>query len=327
MTKTQQRSLRTEVLLSSAVILGLILAAELVFRAMVPGLSANSRTLAAAPERSARLIEAATEGRPTVLVLGNSISGEGIDGEQLADLIADAGLTVQLEHQPADTTVMRDWFYEFKNLFVAPGAAPDWLVLPVGDAAPLRRVNERTEDLMFSFVTWSDMPGFVERNDIRGLEEVCGTVFGKLSALYGFRGRFQKRVLVTLASRYEELRYQMRESGAATSGEDQISEDAQWARALAALAQEHGTEVLIVAMPTDAIESTIPETDRALARELGWGVIAPGLGHEWTRADRPDGLHLEAPARARFTALLATELVRVLRSGEAPEGDRLLAPQ
>lgn len=283
-------------------------AAELGFRSIVPSLSANSRVLAEAPDRAARI---AASDATTVLVLGNSISGEGIDAGQLRELL---GAGVELEHQPADTTVVRDWYFEYRNQFVGRGAAPDWLVLPVGDAAPLRRVNARTEDLMFSFARWRDLDDLYRRADERGVEAAFGLVAAKASALYGFRGRLQKRVLVTIAPGYEGLREAMRARGSTFDGEDVVSQDEAWARLLAAEAAAAGTRVVVVAMPTNVIEGVLPARDRALAEELGWTVLEPAAGVEWAEGDRPDGLHLEAPARARFTAMLAPALSAVLET-------------
>ena len=319
MSAESRRALRTDIVVTLALLVMVVVAAELAFRSVLPNLSANSRTLAVAPERAASIAEANAAGETTVLVLGNSISGEGIDPVLLADRMAEAGTPTRLEHQPADTTVVRDWYYELKNLFVEEGAVPDVLVLPVGDAAPLTRVNARTEDLMFSFLDWSDLPDFMRRSGVDGFEDACSVVLGKLSALSGFRGRFQKRVLVALAGRYEELRLAMRDAGEATSGEDEVFAERQWAELMDDLAEENGMDVVVVAMPTNVIEGRLPADARAFAGELGWGVLEPGADAEWTPEDRPDGLHLEPDARRRFTELLAPALADHVAASAAGE--------
>lgn len=316
--------MRVDILVTLAFLVAVLGAAELGFRTLVPNLSANSQTLAAAPQRAAAIRE--FEGT-SVLILGNSISGDGIVAESLQESLGEA---VLIAHQPADSSVMRDWYYELKNHFYLQGAAPQWVVLPVGDAHPLTRVNQRTEDLMFSFVSWSDLPAFFARAEAadeaqraamelpldlrRGerLEERLGVMLGKASALYGFRGRVQKRLMVAVAPRYEELRYEMRTAGVATDGTHDVSTDPLWAELVAEITASNSTSVLVVAMPSDPLESVLPETAVAIAEEYGWQVIAPGLGHAWSDEDRPDGLHLSPEAAARFTALLAPELAEII---------------
>lgn len=304
--------MRTEIWVSVLSVLALLACAELAFRSVLPRLSANSRTLAEAPQRADALREANGRGDRTVLILGNSMSGDGIDADRLTTQLASAGVPVHIAHQPADTTVARDWFFEFENHFVARDAAPDVLVLPVGDTAPLRRVNARTEDLLFSFVRWSDLPLLVTVGDTEEFEDAAGTVFAKVSTLYGFRGRFQKRVLVAAVPRYESLREAMRGAGATLSGEDEISTAAVWVERLAASAADAGTEVIVVVMPTEPLAEGMPAEDLALAERLGWSVLAPGADAAWAPSDRPDGLHLIPEAAERFTDLLATDLAPLL---------------
>lgn len=312
MNRSPRRALRTEIWVSTLVVLGMLVCAELAFRSVLPRLSANSRTLAAAPERAAALRDASARGEQTVLILGNSISGDGIDAQRLAEELAAADSPAHVAHQPADTTVARDWFFEFQNHFVDRGAAPDVLVLPVGDTAPLRRVNARTEDLLFSFVRWSDVPLLISSDEDADFEDASGIVFAKLSTLYGFRGRFQKRVLVAAVPRYEQLREAMRGAGATLSGEDEVSTDPAWAERLADAAANAGTEVVVVVMPTEPLAGGMPPEDAQLAEGVGWTVIAPGAGATWAPSDRPDGLHLIPAAAERFTDLLAADLASIL---------------
>ena len=322
--------MRVDILITLAMLVLVVGSAELAFRSIVPSLSANSRILAQVPERAAEI--RAFDGT-TVLILGNSISGDGIDAEALQVALGNSALIV---HQPADTTVMRDWYYELKNQFYMRQSVPDWVVLPVGDSHPLTRVNQRTEDLLHSFLSWSDLPSFFERSEAGGarqnseqgvveeprrgdvFEGRLGLALAKASTLYGFRGRVQKRVLVTLSSGYEELRYAMRTAGVATDGTHEVSSDPLWAELFAELTASNSTRVIVVAMPTEPLESTLPDADAAIAAEHGWRVVAPGLSGVWSADDRPDGLHLSPDASARFTALFAAVLAEELESEATP---------
>ena len=69
------RTLAADILRTALVLVTLLGAAELGFRAVVDELSKNSRTLSLHGERAARIAAAPGE---TMLILGNSVSGDGI---------------------------------------------------------------------------------------------------------------------------------------------------------------------------------------------------------------------------------------------------------
>ncbi len=286
-----------------------LLAVELGFRALLPHLSANSRILAASRARVETIADADT---PTMLILGNSVSGDGVDPTLLATELADRGLPFAIAHQPADNTVMRDWFYQLDNQFIRADAAPDVLLLPLGTIPPLTRLNERTEDLLFSFLRLADLPEFLQRADVYGFEERSGIVFGKLSALHAFRGRLQKRVLVELIPGYETLRMAMLEAGTTTDGEFVVRSDKRWAKLMARLTERADIRVVLALVPTEPLDRGLPSSDAKLAARLDWPVLDPGRDVTWDGEDRPDGLHLGPDARERYTRLLAAELAELL---------------
>lgn len=302
-----------DVVVTLAWIVAVLLVAELGFRAIVPRLSANSRSIAASETRATEL--AAWDG-PTVLVLGNSISGEGIDPGMLNDALEQAGSPARVWHQPADTTAMRDWTFELDTLFVDRGAVPDVLVLPVGFERPLARVNARTEDLYQSFLGPGDLRVLFELDGVEGLEERSGARLSKASALYGFRGRIQKRILVALVPGYEDMWGAIRR--AAEQDTELVTNDA-WAERMHEITEALGIRVVVVAMPSVALEGRLPDEDRALAERFGWTVLEPAAAVTFDETERPDGFHLTEPARERFTRLLAPAFVSWLEtSGEDP---------
>ena len=283
-----------------------LVVAELTFRPLVPFLSVNSRTIADYEARSRRIQE--NEGGPSLLILGNSMSREAIDAELLDGELSEMGLDVLVEHQPADSSIMRDWYYELKNLFIAAGAKPDLLVLPVGDGHPFLRTLPAGEDLLQTFLSLSDLPSFIRYSEIEGFEAMAGVVFGYASALGCFRGRIQKRLFVSFVPGYEQLQTAMVER--APRGEPRWT--TQWFEMLAELTDEHGIEVIVIALPTDALGGRLPERDRELASEVGWTVLEPGRDESWAAEEVPDGLHLTRAAQRRFTQLLSPALASIL---------------
>ena len=280
--------------------------AELAFRPLLPSLSINTRTIAEHEERSRRIRE--NEGGPSLLILGNSMSRESIDAELLDSELRALGLDVLIEHQPADSSIMRDWYYQLKNLFIAARAVPDFLVLPVGDGHPFLRTQSAIEDLLQTFLDLADLPSFVRYSEIDDFEGIASIVVGHLSALACFRGRIQKRLFVTFVSGYEQLQSAMVESG--PGGEPRLT--TQWFELMSELTLYHGIEVIIIALPTHALGGQLPDRDEELARRVGWTVLEPGRDVTWSDEEVPDGLHLTQNAQRRFTRLLAPSLARLL---------------
>lgn len=296
-----------------AVLLGLVVL-DLAFRTRVPTLSLNSRTLAGHAERAARIREAGEV--PTVLVLGNSSSRTAVDAGRLSQALARLGTPAVVEHQPSDSSNARDWYYQLKNMFVARGAVPDWVVLPDGTASPLTRVEAGTEDLLFTMLAWGDLPEYFALSGIRGFEERAAVVFSKASALYCFRGRVQKRVLGTLVPGYAEVREALAgEVAREGEGEGAPGTDPTWIRRLATLAGAHGVGVAVVPLPTSALGGRLPEPERVLAASLGLEIWELAPDGPWPEDEVPDGLHLGEEARARFTDLLAGPLHEALARG------------
>jgi hypothetical protein len=302
---SHRRVLATDIIRTLLLVLGLLAVTELGFRAVVPALSKNSRTLAAHAERAERIAQAS---EPSILILGNSVSGDGIDAEMLATAWAAQGFVAQIEHQPADSSAMVDWFYQLKNQFVAVNAVPDVVVIPVGNPYPLTRINPQTEDLLYSFLTWDDLPAYLARAEVVDFESRAAVYAGKLSALYAFRGRLQKRVLSTLLPGFPTLRGAMLDARA--PAEARVTPV--WAEALAALAAEHGIQVIIVAMPTAPLEARLPDATREVCARLGWTTVEAGQGFTLTPEELPDGLHLEPEAARRWTQHLAPRLLEAI---------------
>jgi hypothetical protein len=307
-------SVRRDVSVTGAVLVAALILVDVGFRLVLPDLSQNSRILARAPERAERLRAASARGELTVLVLGNSIGRDGIDPHLLGDLLRARGIRAHLEHQPADSSDVRDWYYQLKNQFVAAGAVPDLLLLPVGNLDPLIRQTEPSEDLLYSFLRPADLFEFFALSAITDMDERAALVLGKVWAVYGFRGRLQGRVLTELFSGYPDLHAWIRRSGVNDAATERRGRrvTALWAERLDALADRLGIRIVVIAMPTSDIEGRLPRADREVAERLGWQALEPAAAGGFGARERPDGLHLTPAARAHFTRLLAPHLARLL---------------
>lgn len=305
------RGLPRDVLLTVVFVAGAVIAADLAFAAIVPRLSINSRTLAQHGERAERI--AASE-RPTVLILGNSMSRDSIDAPRLRELLAEHGADVLVEHQPADASIPRDWYYEFANQFVERGAVPDALVLPVGDGRPFVRTKPPIEDLMQTFLRFDDLPTYFEVSETTDFDERLDVVCGCASALYCFRGRLQKRVLTELDPGYEHLRTAMQSARPRRTGPP--ASNPRWIEMIADLAREHDVRVIVVPLPTRDLNGRLRDTDREMAESFGWTILEPAADVPFSDEELPDGMHLVPEAKLRFTELLAEPLAEALVEDE-----------
>lgn len=303
-----QPTLAADILRTALVLLALLGTAELAFRAVVDELSKNSRTLSVHSERAARIAAAPGE---TMLILGNSVSGDGIVAERIAAAWASADRPILIEHQPADSSATVDWYYQLKNQFIAVGAVPDVVVLPVGNPYPLTRINPQTEDLLYSFLTWQDLPSYLDLAEVRGFDAQAAVVAGKVSSLYAFRGRLQKRILSTLLPGFPSLRGAMLDARAPAA--PRVTET--WSRAFATLTAAHDIDVIVVAMPTAPLAARLPDSARAVCSAHGWAVVEAGDGFALAPGELPDGLHLEPAAAVRWSDHLAPELLAAYTAG------------
>lgn len=300
-----------EVLITLATVAGVLVAVELAFSSFVPQLSANSRSLAKNPERAERILGAGD--KPTVLLLGNSMGREGIDEDLLEELMRGAGLDAVVEHQPADASIPRDWYYQLKNHYVERGAVPDVVVLPVGDGRPFVRTKRPIEDLMYTFLVREDLGDFFEYSEMDSFDDRSEVVLGFTSAMYCFRGRFQKRILTEIDPGYEGLRGAMNVTSAQGGGEAKAPpSNRNWVELIDKITRENGSSVVVIPMPTRALEGRLPDSDRAIAREFGWHLVEPADGVRFPDDEIPDGLHLTAPARERFTEMLTPPLAAAI---------------
>ena len=292
--------------------------AEWSFRAFLPKLSRNTRILSEHKERAHRI--RSFKNGPTMLILGNSTSGAAIDEKSLAKTLRQRGLSILIEHQPADSSGMREWFFQLKNMYIKQGAVPEWIMLAVGIAKPFTRQGEIIEDLYFSMLTYEDLPSFLYDATLKGFEERTDALFCFASALYGFRGTIQKRVLMYLTPSYENLRLAMRYRGPPIGLAPSIYTNTSWFSKFRDLTLKHGIQVVVLALPTEDIAGRLAGNERNLSANEGWDVLEPSAGAYWTKEEIPDGMHLSDAARTRFTKLLAYEIANLLKQREPNRG-------
>lgn len=309
-----ERSIARLLVSTLAIVVCTYLAGEAVLRSRLDTLSDNARRVASGPGLAQALARGSDDGLETVLILGNSVSNDGIDAEIVGQYLPGTVIA----HQPVDSSVLRDWYYILHNFYTSQGVAPDAVVLPVGFDNPLLRTNARTEDLLFTVLGWGDLPDLAERSEVDDPEELLSLYANKGSALIAFRGRLQQRILSAVVPDFADLRRTVRDRNIEVRNADAAVEEAAprgepvWLDEFTDLTDRLGIEVVVVAVPTEDLEGGLAAEDLERIRERGWSYVAPPEGQSWSAEEIPDGHHMTREGEIRYSNLLGPMLAQVL---------------
>lgn len=257
-----------------------------------------------------------------VLVGGNSLIGEGVDPVALErDLSEALGRPVAVGVVKPDGTTPLEWEYLYRKHVFQSGHAPDALVLGFGPGHLRdRRAEAAVLRLALHHVDRADT-GRLFRNDLAGFEERATFVLASGWWTFGLRDRIAPRILAEAIPNYRALapillqapEASVQEPGSANgSGEEaEAGPTFEHLNRLLASAEEVGVPVILVEMPAPRDYDIEPEA-REIARAAGAPIVdvnpVPGI----VPASMPDGEHLDAEGRARFTAALARALAAEL---------------
>jgi hypothetical protein len=324
------------IVLITALVLGPLIAGELVVRALI---AADRLPPAAAHFRPVDVMWLNLEraGRPDVLLLGDSMTHSGIDPAVLGELASKAvgrevssyGLAIP-GSGPATSLLMLEQL-------AREGRLPEVAVL--GISPPNLRGNPGG-DAAFARSPMGQL--FAQCDGVEGYAEIVDCAIGQLSALWQWRGRPEqivralRRPVSTLGGRGSEriLRrdgFSERKGRSVTELEAQVAdgldrEDPTIAlgegvsdhyRVLVDFLRAHGIEVVATLVPysptyAEALEARHPgfEQERGaaagqLAREIGLEIIDPGrFGSWWGDGDSSNIKHLSGEGAAEFTRQL-----------------------
>jgi hypothetical protein len=294
---------------AALVVAAILLALEGVTRFQLFARSRDIRQFLSYPARATRL---ASGNGVRVAVLGNSVTHENIDPEQLADSLGRRDhVPVRADIISADHSYVDSWYFMLERYFWRPGNHVDMVVIPfwgwnLYDGNPME-----VGRLAYFFTTleqWTEvlptLPTAAER-----LEWATSSMF----ASYAVRDRMREFAFTYLLPDYQGwLRLQQRvetdreETAPATQTRAPRSLD-QLERLLRA-AQRHGTRLCFVAVPTLHEEWNGPLPD-VVALIAAAGMDYVDLRQLDVGAERfVDRVHMTPAGRALLTARLAERL-------------------
>ena len=297
-----------------AFVLLVLLTVEFSIRATESRLSADLSTIRQFPQVAQSIADERAGGKGTVLILGNSISREGIDPNILQANPDWVTANYTCQKAVADGTAVTDWYYTFKRYFVRPGKMPDVIVLPYEGKNGGHFRDDRLvvpDRLGQFFCATADLPELL-REDVTPFVDRADCLLSRSSLAFANRERIRKRCLDVVIPHYRHTA--------------EWINDVQWDRAQSErdrnvgpqtftrleryneLAQRNNVQLILVAMPIAEpyelgqrfrnflMNKQIPLID---GREVA-GVTAKMI---------PDGLHMNTAGSELFSEFLAKRLI------------------
>ena len=299
-----------------AILVGLLLALEVVTRAKLFHLSADFRAYRAYPARAVAL--ARSEGA-RIAVLGNSVAHEGVDPAILADAVRGGNASaVHADIFSVDHSYINTWYFVLKRYFWRPGNRVDLVLVPFwGDN--LYDGNQLEAGRLAQFFTALEDWPEVLRTDLRTTPERAEFVVSGLWATYAARDRMQQWVFTRLLPGYRQ--FATLEQEVTTNHQMLVAASrprrARPAHALQRFlrsARQHRTRVCFVAVPTLHSEWTDPYAPLVrLIERAGMHYLDLRRMTEVNAQSYVDRVHMNAGGRAVFSRRLGEAIAPLVR--------------
>jgi len=290
-------SFKTELKVVASVLLVLV-CIELVMRAAETKLSIDIAHIRSGDEISERVGASPR----SVLLLGNSLTRDGVDVAQLKESLGE-GTSVDAFYP--DGSSVNEWAYAFRKYFSEPGNAPDFLIIGAG-RSHLFDSDLPADRFGAYFCSNQDVPKYFDRH-VDSLDDAAEFLLARSSVAYTNRRRIQPRLFTYVIPHYQkvlpELQAKPREVGKLS---EEKLEHLNLAELLEA-AKGAGTRVAVVAIPMPAPYPLPDATAKVIADGRAVLVDARDLdGIE--PSNFPDNYHLDAAGAKLLTAHLIAKL-------------------
>ncbi|HEY1084089.1 MAG TPA: hypothetical protein VGE29_17630 [Prosthecobacter sp.] len=281
-------------------------------------LSKDVKHIRSLPDVAAEL-KAAADSRLKVLIVGNSLSREGLDAEMLKQgLAARTGREVELAAMYPDGSNISQWYYGYRRYFDQTGAKPHLVI--IGTSRPHLLDAPAEPDRLAAFYTsLQDMPQLLSEQS-GDVEAISKAVLARGSMLFAHRGRVQPLVFYNLVPGYTETTQTLavrREAGTPEQGGEAASVEkqapAESVRCLSDLLgtfQKEGVKAMLVAIPMPQ-PYALPESVLTEANKAAVPVLSGGAAMHLEPRYFPDGYHLNAAGAAMFTRRLLEEIEKL----------------
>lgn len=266
------------------------------------------------PEVAAEL-KAAPADQLKVLILGNSLSRDGLDKALLkAGLEKLTGRSVHLAAMHPDASNIAQWFYGYRRYFAQTGAHPDLVIL--GTARPHLLDGRSEPDRQAAFYTsFKDMPLLLKEQH-GDVEAISKALVARASMLFAHRGRVEPLVFYNGIPGYTETTQILsihRDSatpaveGEAASARHEAAPTCHLFESLLKTFQAGKTRVMVVAIPMTATYE-LPDCVVKAVQQAQMSIVDTGASLQYPPERFPDGYHLDKQGAADFTTSLLKAL-------------------
>lgn len=227
------------------------------------------------------------DGKPGVLLLGNSLTRDGI---KPAVVERAAGPEARVEAYHPDGSSVIEWAFAYRKYFLHPGKSPDFLIVGAG-RSHLFDSEPRSERFGAYFCGRRDLAGYFRRH-VRDLDDAAGFILARASVAYANRERVQPRLLSMLVPHYQETLRLLATRRPAADGAPQALPGHHYLAELLEDARAGGTRVAVVAIPMPD-PYPLPEETRRVIEEAGAKLIDARELEGIHPGNFPDGYHLD----------------------------------
>lgn len=264
--------------------------------------------------RQAQVLRSATpDGRPTVLLVGNSLLLEGVQLDSLRD-----GLVSQyaVSRLGIEQTHYLDWYFGMRRL-LAEGSRPNLIVLSLATdqlASPLSLGESFAHRQMLA----RDLPMVVRESNL-DRTDASSYFFAHWSNWLGEKGFIRQCVMILLVPHFRQLAGRIADHDPRVDDPKVLMNRAQERLPeLRALAQQYQVHIVVLIPPT--LHEDHSAEIQKMGNQLGvpvWVLSPPG---EFPRQLYRDGFHLNAQGSAIFTERLSQQ-IRSLFSDQIARGN------
>jgi hypothetical protein len=264
--------------------------------------------------RDAQALQSTTQdGRPTVLLVGNSLLLEGVQLEALRNDLASQYAVSRLG---IEQTHYLDWYFGLRRL-LAEGAHPNLIVLSLA-TDQLASALSLGESFAHRQMLARDLPRVVRDGDLDRTAE-SSYFFAHWSNWLGDKGFIRQCVMILLVPHFRQLAGRIADHDPRVDDATVLVDRAkQRLPELHDLAQQYGVQIVVLVPPSLRDDHSAEIQD--LGKQVGvpvWVLSRPG---EFPRQLYRDGFHLNAQGSAIFTERLS-QRIRDSLADRADRGD------
>lgn len=302
---SEKTASRRDVILLTGLLAAICVATELVGSFGFVHISRIQRRIDTTYKDALRLRPAASDGRPTLLVAGNSLPLEAVD---VPGLEKELSSRWQVSGFFIEQTGSMDWYYGLRKLF-HDGARPSAILLGLA-TTHLSVPAVRGEYFAHFMLLPADA---FELSARLQLDRTTSSNYflASLSGWMGAKSEIRKWLLLRSMPDFDEVALLLR-PGPPRLPDRLRGTIAENLQSLNKLCHQYGSRLVIVVPPT--LDKRDPyEIDQAAGQDAGVPVLVPVHPGDFAPEDFEDGFHLNATGREKFTRAVASELPGALR--------------